>query len=364
MEEESDKKKLRVLEEDGLTEEVLRLGKKGKESEMVERILLPPVPEEAERLEQTGGVEDFNLRSIEPDLDSIIGPGDEKELGDDLEWLPVGESKPVPYGWFALIFLLIVGLAVTSAVLIWRSEGGDGEVAKKVAAERLEEDAEAVALVEAVEDNLRRFIAADSVEDLLPVVREPERVKPLMEDWYARHPIASRKFGGLGVFQPLDLEGRLFWLITCEVTGQKPETILMEQTEDGRVLVDWETQVCYQPISWDEYAEKRPQDEGLDFRVYLQPDLGGFFSHEFSDEESWSVYRLSAMRAEEYLFGYVPKGSELDEKLIELSRANRGYPVALLLKLRIPAGTTSPRGVIIDQLLSERWALVDPLTGG
>ena len=138
----------------------------------------------------------------------------------------------------------------------------------------------------------------------------------------------------------------------------------MEQAEDGRVFVDWETQVCYQPMSWEDFIKKRPTGESLDFRVYLQPDFGGFFSHEFSDEEKWSVYRLTTKGSDDYLFGYALKGSELGEKLIKLSRANRGYPVALFLKLRIPEGTTSPRGVIIDEVICERWARVTPLTGG
>ncbi|MEP4078495.1 hypothetical protein [Haloferula sp.] len=368
MEEDPDKKKLRVLDEEGPTEDVLRLGKKGEEHEPVEKVLLPPRPEPAQRLEQVGGVEDFDRRSVEPDIDSILSLGEGDEEEDRVEWTATGESKPVPHGWFVLIFLLIAGMATISTMLILDSSDSDGEVAKKAAAERLEEheakDEEAFELVESIESNLKRYIAAGSVEDLLPLVRDPERVRPLMEDWYARSPIESRVFEGLGVFQPLDLEGRLFWLTTCMVEGEEPETILMEQTEDGRVFVDWESQVCYQPIPWDEYVEKRPERENLAFRVYLQPDKGGFFSHEFRDEDLWSVYRLTTKNSYEYLFGYVEKGSELDEKLIEVSEKNRGYPAALLLNLAIPEGTTSPRGVVIKELLSERWALVDPLTGG
>lgn len=367
MEENPDKKKLRVLDEDGVTEEVLRLGHEGKVPESVERVLKPPVPEVAPRLEKEGGVEEFDRRSIEPDIDAIIGAGGADNLGEDMEWMSDGEQKPVPYGWFILIILLIGGLVGTSALLILRSDSSDVEVAKQAAEERIEEneedEVEAEALVESIEENLRRYIAADSVDDLMPLVRDAERVKPLMERWYARYPIKVRKFGGLGVFQPLDLEGRLFWLITCMVEGGESETILMEQTQDGQVFVDWETQVCYQPMPWNEYVEKRPEGEVVDFRVYLQKDWGGFYSHEFSDEESWSVYRLWTRDSEEYLFGYVPKGSKLEEQLIKLSDANKGQPVALHLSLKIPEGTTSPRGVIIEKVVSERWARVTPLTG-
>ena len=367
MEDNSDKKKLRVVDEDGLTEEVLRLGAKGKAPEAVERVQVPRVPEIAPRLEKVGGLEDFDRRSIEPDIDSIIGLGDGDGAAGEMEWMSAREKKPVPYGWFVLIFLLVAGLAGTSALMILGSDDETGEVAREAAVERLEADeadeAEAEALVESIEECLRRYIAADSIDDMLPLVRDSERVKPLMEDWFARHPITPRVFGGLGVFQPLDIEGRLFWLITCQVKGDESETVLMEQTEDGGVFVDWETQVCYQPMSWDDYLEKRPEVESLDFRVYLQPDWGGFYSHEFSEEERWSVYRLTTKGSEEYLFGYIPKGSALDELVMKLSKANRGYPVALHLRLRIPEGTQSPRGVVIEEIVSERWAKVTPLTG-
>lgn len=366
MEDNPDKKKLKVLDEEERTEEVLRLGDK-KGPVQVKRAPLPPAPELAPRLEKVGGVEEFDRRSIEPDIDAIMSPGESGSLGGEMDWMSSEEKKPVPYGWFVLIFLLVVGLAATSAMLIFRSSSSDVEVAKQAVVERIEEnredEAEAEALVEAIEENLARYIAADSVDDLLPLVRDPERVGPLMEDWYARHPIKARKFEGLGVFQPFDLEGRLFWLITCLVEGDDSETILMEQTEDGRVFVDWETQVCYQPMAWDDYVEKRPEGEALDFRVYLQTDWGGFYSHEFRDEETWGVYRLWTRDSEEYVFGYVKKGSELEEQLSKLSGANKGYPLALYLRLRIPEGTTSPRGVLIEEVISERWARVTRLTG-
>jgi hypothetical protein len=367
VEEDSDKKRLRVVDEDVETEEVLRLGDKGKGGAPVERVPLPRVPEVAPRLEKAGGLEDFDRRSLEPDIDSIMPPGESGNFGGDMEWMTSEEKKPVPYGWFILIFLLLGGLLATSAILILRSDSSDVEVAKQAAVERVEEnkedEAEAEALVEAIEDNLTRYIGAESVEDLIPLVRDPERVGRLMEDWYRRHPIRARKFDGLGVFQPLDLEGRLFWLITCLVKGDKSETILMEQTEDGRVFVDWETQVCYQPMAWNDYVGKRPEGESIDFRVYLQVDWGGFYSHEFSDEERWRVYRLWTRDSEEYLFGYVPRGSELEARLNKLCEANRGSPVALLLRLRIPEGSTSPRGVLIEEIISERWARVTRLTG-
>ncbi|MEM1083463.1 MAG: hypothetical protein AAGI48_05030 [Verrucomicrobiota bacterium] len=363
--EQDPEKKLRVLEEED-TEEVLRLGGLKKKPEVVEKVVVPRKPEEAARLESLVNLDDLDRRSIEPDIDTIIDGESEPVYDGEQEWAPK-EDRPVPYGWFVLVFLFIAALVTTALIQIQRSADGEGEVARQVAVERLEEDeradAEAYALVEAVEEILRKYLTTSSHSELLPLVRDPERVRPLMEEWYARNPKKSREFDGLGVFQPLDINGRLFWLATCMVKDAEHETVLIEQTQDGKVLIDWESQVCYQPMAWERYVEKRPAGGELDFRIYLQPDLQGFYSHEFSDEEKWNVYRLTAKDSEEYLFGYVLRGSELDELLLRLVRENQGYPASLYLRLGIPEGTTSPRGVLIKELLSERWALVDPVTG-
>lgn len=346
--------------DEGQTEEVLRLHEKG--TEVVERIQVPPSPEEAERLEQNKLDEEARRRSVEPDIDEIL---EKKKLEDD-EWM--GGRKPVPYAWFLLIFLGIAALSITSLVMIGRSKSGAAAEAVRAAAEIVEadkqEDRKAAALVEKIEESLTAYLAAESVEEMLPLVREPDRVRPLMDEWYASHPIKARQFEGLGVFQPFTLEGRLFWLITCLVEGEKSETLLVEQTQDGRVLVDWETHVCYQPIPWDDFVVRRPEGKAMDFRIYLQPDPGGFHSHEFRDEDEWVVYRLMAKGSDEYLFGYVPRGSELAGRIDEQVKANRGTPAALYLRLLRPEGTRSPRGVLITEVLSNRWALVEPLNGG
>lgn len=358
MKEDSDEKKLRLVEDEVDTEESEYLLLGSESGEVVRRLrpdkdgaAVDPKPEEMP-----------GMRSAEPTIDAIM----DDELGEQTEWELSLRKGPVPYGWFLLVFILIGGLAALSVSMVLSSRKGEGNLAKKVATERLESDAEdyaeAEALVESVEATLARYVAAASSDDLLPLVRDPERVAPLIANWYAERPFVPRKFDRLGVFQPMDLGKRPFWLITCEVEGGPPETVLMEQTGDGRVLVDWETQVCYQPMDWNRYVKDRPECGAYDFRVYVQPDYAGFFSHEFGDEDKWSVYRLTAKDSDEYLFGYVRKGTALASELLEFSGVNHGRPVALLLTLRTPEGVRSPRGVLIEKVVSRRWALVEPGT--
>jgi hypothetical protein len=137
---------------------------------------------------------------------------------------------------------------------------------------------------------------------------------------------------------------------------------LLETDGQAGVLVDWETAVCYQPMDWDEYVVSRPAGTTMDFRVYLEPDM--FFSHEFSDATQWDCYRLTALGAEEPLFGFVRKGSDTAERLRQRFQTHGPQATAMVLRLSLPVGLTSRRGVVIDRVLSERWIYVEPPNGG
>lgn len=361
---EEKKAQLRVIEEDVPSEEVMRLDGAGKAPKEIARIALPQVPEAAERLESEG-LEDIGRRTLEPDIDAILD-GEEFEENLEQKWAAEAERKPVPYGWFVLILLVLAGLVISMIVNSHESPGQEQvEQARQASVESEEDDAEedleALALVERIEGTMRDFLAADSIDKLLPLVRDPERVEPLMGKWYAKNSFAESEFVRLKVFQPLDLVGRSFWLLTCGLKGEPDISALVEQWPDGSVRVDWETQVCYQPMPWDQYVAERPDKEAMNFRVHMKPDFDALYSHEFAEEERWMGFVLTAKGSDEYLIGYVERGSALGDQLLEAARAVRGRTMAFYLRLRVPEGAASPRGVLIEGVVSDRWALIEPL---
>jgi len=128
--------------------------------------------------------------------------------------------------------------------------------------------------------------------------------------------------------------------------------------ESGEPRVDWETLVCYQPMKWDDFAAQRPTGTSLDFRVYVERD--SFYSHEFADEKLWTCFRLTALDNEEALFGYARSGSEEAQAMLRMINENDGRKASLILRLIIPEGVRSPRGVVIESLLSARWIYIVP----
>ena len=76
----------------------------------------------------------------------------------------------------------------------------------------------------------------------------------------------------------------------------------------------------------------------------------------FSDAISYRCYRVRDPEQSHSLYGYVERGTELDESLL---RALRGKPFAFVtVRLRYPGNNprdTSARQIVVDEILEEGW---------
>jgi hypothetical protein len=354
--------KLRILDEgDAAAEQpVVRLGKSGETLSAASKPMAGPAPETAERIEAEGR-ENFDGRSIDPTIDAILDP---QEAAENIEqpWGREGTRLAgIPYGWFILIALVVAGAGVWSLRSMKKGEESVVRVQETVR-EKVEEDekneAAALELVGAVEAAARNYLAADTLEEILPLIREPERVRPLIEETWAANPPRSRRFKRLAMFQPAVIEGRSFWVIQAEIEDAPSESLLLEELANHEVKVDWETQACYQPLPWDSFATTRPVGKSLEFRVWATPD--NHYSHEFSSFGKWNCFRLTAKNSDEHVFGYAPLESEVAKKLIALCRGSRHGTATVILSLKVPDQSNSPRGVLIEKLVEPRWARVPP----
>ena len=138
--------------------------------------------------------------------------------------------------------------------------------------------------------------------------------------------------------------------------------LILEIDPSGVPKVDWETLVCYQPMPWDDYARQRPAGVSLDFRVYVERD--SFYSHEFASSERWSCYHLTTFNSEEFLFGYVPKGGDLENEIRMLFEKEKTSKLSLILRLNIPQGTQSHNGVIIEKVVNNKWLVTNASIAG
>jgi hypothetical protein len=303
----------------------------------------------------------FERRSQEPGVEVILS-GAEEALAPDVQiehrWARATRRTATrPWGWFALLAAVGIGMALWS--LQWLARHRDAIGRSSARAEEIElaeqqRNAQAEQLYQRLEQRVAGYLAAGSVDELLLHTRRPDRVAPLMRSWYAEGAPQAARFLGFEAFQPVTLERRPFWMIRAN-TSAGPRELLVEQTDDDDGRVDWETDVCYQPMPWDKFARERPEGK-FAFRVRAAVDH--YYAYEFADERRFQCFRLAVPGSEEHLFGYVERGSATDRTLVRLLGAG-GADVPVVLELGyVPGG--AKRMVAISAVTSPRWCVIDP----
>lgn len=307
--------------------------------------------------------EDIKTRSIEPDIETIIeAPTPSPELLEKAWGDEVQNAKPVAWGWFVILAVTMAAATVWSLYKVEKSEKQnlhiEGE-AKSIVSQKEENEREAARLIDRMEALLRSFYNATSIEAMLPLVRHPERVRPLMENHYGKNPLPLVRLRSIHSLNALTVgSSAKFWTASVNQSEGVVKNILIEVDDTGNPLIDWEAYVCYQPLSWDDYIKHRPSGASLDFRVSAKPD--NFFSHEFKSASQWICLQLNAPGSEEYLYGYAKTDSEVAAQIAALIAKNGGGETSMILRLRFPENIQSKRGVIVEKLVAKQWFFIEP----
>ncbi len=209
---------------------------------------------------------------------------------------------------------------------------------------------DATLLAEA-EPLVTQFLAAKSVDELLPLVRHPEITGPRMQAFYPdgkiHAPGLSKFNSGSGIF----VRGNLVSipLITGELENR---AIALIDGSEG-LKIDWESWARWSDISLDEFMATKPTTSHV-FRVTVS--AVDYYNFGFSDESEWKSYRLISPDGADSLYGYVPKESVLD---VRLQPPPDSKGVAWMLALKYPADATSGSQVEIERIVTEGWVETD-----
>lgn len=336
-----------------------------KETQQREKPLRLAVPEDtivSHRLDLPAQ-EEFETRTYQPGIEVLIDVETINPNATEQDWgTESTHHRHIPWGWFALLGILLAGGAIWSLTQIQEADTQAGQIqvaAQNVLDHDAQEDLQAGLLIDRIEAVTREFFKATQVEDLARHVRQVERVRPLIHQYHAGKPIPANPVVRTKLLQPLTLENRAnFWLQSVELQNRQTRNLIIEVGDSGEPKIDWETLVCYQPMAWGDFATQRPAGVSLDFRIYLEPD--NFFSHEFADSSRWNCFRLTALDSEETLFGYAKAGESVAADLLAVLQQNQGRRTSVILRVSIPEGLQSRRGLMIEKLLSPRWIYLDP----
>jgi len=203
-------------------------------------------------------------------------------------------------------------------------------------------------------DTLAKFFGSKSPAEMRGCIREPQRVQPLIEDYYSRFAFAMPAIKEVFRFQEIMINLKVFLIADIVLEARGASTVVLQDTEKGFV-VDWETYVCYNPFDWDEFYKKRP-DQALPMRVLATLDHNPGFA--FPGEAEWVCVRIIGRDSDEELYGYAPAGSETALRLSEMLEDEWEFPC--ILQLQFPEdGKGGDRQVHIKNLVMENWIKVD-----
>jgi len=302
----------------------------------------------------------LNAKSFEPDVSEILDH-DEIETDSEAGWGGAMKKAP-PLGWFVLAGVVICSLAMWAAVSVFKAQPDLVEVEegkKDLVIDKIKEIKEVRQTLNSMKSCVRGYLRAKTVDAKLAYVRHPERVKPLMEEYYQRNELIEEDFRQFERLRSMGLESLSFIFGQVELLNGEKHKLLLEQLEDGSFRVDWESDVCYLPIPWDKYVAESPAGAVV-MRVYIKRDT--FYAYEFRDEDLYDCYQLTARDSDDHVFGFVKKGSDVAMdinrflKRIEGQGSQFAEPVMLLL--RFPEETLSKKCVWIDRLITPRWTYV------
>lgn len=285
----------------------------------------------------------------------------------DEEALTAAAPSPIhiPPAFFvivALIFLSLLGIGIFLA-----TGGRDRKTNESLRAQirsnielAEEEKKSAQNMVHRLLEAIENYSSADSINEKLAYARQPERVKALMEDYYATREMKVHTGARLVSQHALPLSSRSFVMLTAAFDDDSQKVLLAEVANDLSVRIDWESDVCYQSVDLTKYIATR-STETVILRVLAQPD--NFYVYEFADNAKYQCFQLNFRDSDEILYGYVEKGSLTSTRLnnhFELARQMTSSSFEpMTIEVRFLEGGRSERGVFIEKFIAPRWANID-----
>ena len=199
-----------------------------------------------------------------------------------------------------------------------------------------------------IEPLARKFLEAKSPDELLPVIRNPQRAKPRLMRQYPKGRIEPP---GLAQF---NTSGNLIFgdsSAVVEVRTRNSETrqLTFVVTPEG-LKIDWESWAGWSEMTWPALLAEVPT-QATAFRVVVK--RVDYYNFSFSDDTQWQSYGLESLDGEHMIFGYVKRGSAAAEKIHMSSDVEQA---AMIVKIRFPAQVASSNNqVVIDDVLSNDW---------
>ena len=196
---------------------------------------------------------------------------------------------------------------------------------------------------------IKRFMEATSIEEMLPLVRNPEDVGPKMKRQYPDGKIDAPGLSAMTGREPVNYRGKFASLIV-RTKDQEARQLAFTDTPDG-LKIDWESYVGWSDMTWDEFLETKPIKPQI-FRVLVKRTE--YYNFNFESDTEWQSYRLISADGEHIVYGYLKQDSPVN---LKVKPDDKKSEVAMLLSLKFRPGEESRNQVVIDRYITDGWVM-------
>jgi hypothetical protein len=206
---------------------------------------------------------------------------------------------------------------------------------------------------------IEAFFSAKDVDSKLPYVRNPEHVRPLMETFYAREPMPSYKWRGLGWSVSVAEPGYRLGYVQALFEDATPSSLVIEELPNGEFRIDWEGFVRYGELAWKDFLQLRPAEPKLLRVIASRPSSAPTNAPSLSAlRPEWLELRHPAESG--VVLGYFEKGDpNLRSLEAQLQEGNwKDVPLTLRLCYPTPPSSINAASVKIAGVEGKGWLIL------
>ena len=198
----------------------------------------------------------------------------------------------------------------------------------------------------------KKFLEANSIEERLGFVRNPEQAAPLMVRYFKDIGDGPIRYKGISLLVAEDVDPRY---VACSVQLEDGPRMMGVEVADDGYFVDWDSFALMSEMDWKEFMEKKPSTPAL-FRVSASVD--DYYNFGFEDEEKWLCLRMVDPKGlERTIYGYAARDSVAASEILKVKKMAGEKTMPLVVRLRFPVGGKADNQVFISEFVSNGWML-------
>ncbi len=205
----------------------------------------------------------------------------------------------------------------------------------------------------AIEFTIRSFFAASDVEHKLAFARDPQRVRPLMENYYQSHLETRMEWKSLGWVLPVEEPGYRLGYAQAIFTNAEPVSLIVEELDDGAFRIDWESSVRYGELDWEEFIKTQPASPKL-FRVIASKPR----SFPSDAPQGQTLLEIKHPDDDEVIYASFDRGDPKFQPLLQQLQTGNWKDVPLTLRLCYPGASGGGKTARIADVEGKGWLIL------